>query len=150
MDSYRPPAAPGAGAVAMPIDRRRFLALAGSAAAWTVLQPVLTAPAWARHIAAAPVALQPWWLPAEAPAGAPRGGRALFPFSVRRRTNRLDYDGRAILMEHAAQLAAQASDGVRLHWLDDRSGIQALADLAHDATRATVLDRRAEAERFAW
>jgi hypothetical protein len=239
---------PAAGPAGTPIDRRRFLALAGTAAAWTVLHPVVTAaPAWARRLATVPVPLQPWWLPAEAPLGAleqaraligaavlapshwntqpwrfevegesvrllldpsralpvldpdqrhacvalgaalenllvaarawglrtsvrylpadrgrgvlaevtwtpgdPRRDHALFPYIVRRRTNRLDYDGRAILMEHAAQLTAQASDGVRVHWLDDRAGIRALGDVAHDATRATVLYRRAEAERFAW
>ncbi len=237
-----------AGVGGMPLDRRRFLALAGSAAAWTILQPALgSAPAWARRLAAPPMVLQPWSLPADTPAGAieqargligaavlapshwntqpwrfevegesvrllldpqrtlpvldpdlrashaalgaalenllvaarawglrtsvryfpaDRGrgvaaevtwtpgeahrDRALFGAITRRRTNRTEYDGRAILMEHAAQLTAQVPDGVRLHWMDDRTAIRQMADVAHEATRATVLDRRAERERFAW
>lgn len=83
-------------------------------------------------------------------AGEPRRDRTLFRAIVERRTNRHNYDGRAILMDHAAQLTAQAPDGFHLHWVDDRSALHAVADVAHDATRAQVFDHRAEAECWGW
>jgi nitroreductase len=80
---------------------------------------------------------------------APRD-RDLFAAITRRRTNRRDYDGRAITLQDGAQLMAQAPDGCALHWLDDRAAIRAVSELAYEAERAQVADRRAQAERFAW
>ncbi|HET7226235.1 MAG TPA: hypothetical protein VFK69_11040 [Candidatus Eisenbacteria bacterium] len=112
-----------------------------AARAWGLRTTVRAFPADRPHHTVAEVG----WTPGE-----PRRDRTLFPAIVERRTNRRDYDGRAILMEHAAQLAMQASDGFHLHWADDRGTLHALADAAHDATRARVMDRRAEAECWAW
>ena len=109
--------------------------------AWGLRTSVRYAPGDRVHGVAAEVA----WNGREA-----RRDRTLAPWIVQRRTNRHDYDGRAILMLHAAQLTAQASDSVRLHWVDDRGTIRGLADFVHDVTRAGMMDRRAEAERFAW
>jgi hypothetical protein len=67
-----------------------------------------------------------------------------------RRTNRKDYDGRAILPQTRAQLTAQVSDGLFLHWIDERDPMRDVADLIHDATRERILDPRSEAEQFAW
>jgi nitroreductase len=82
--------------------------------------------------------------------GDQRRDRGLFGAIVERRTNRREFDGRGIFMQNRAQLIAQAQDGFRIHWLDDREGIQRIADLAHDAVHARVLDHRAEAEQFSW
>jgi hypothetical protein len=80
---------------------------------------------------------------------APRD-RALFDAIPRRRTNRRDYDGRAVTLTSSAQLIAQASEDCAVHWLDDRNAIRAIAELVGDVERAQVRDRRAAAERFAW
>jgi len=76
--------------------------------------------------------------------------RALFHAIVDRRTNRREYDGRGLFRENRAALSVQVPDGFRLHWIDDRDRIRAIAQLAHDAVRAQVMDRQAQAERFAW
>lgn len=80
---------------------------------------------------------------------APRD-RALFDAIPRRRTNRRDYDGRAVTLASSAQLMAQASDECAVHWLDERDAIRGLAEVVGEAERAQVRDRRAAAERFAW
>ena len=100
------------------------------------------------------------YLPANDPTGAvaevswsggeaPRD-RALLEAIVDRRTNRHEYDGRGLFRENRAALSGQATDGFRLHWLDDRDHIQALGQLAHDAVHAQVMDRAAQTECFAW
>lgn len=50
--------------VTVPIDRRRFLLIAGGAAAYLSLRPHLS---WAQKLGRDDVPLQPWTLPAEAP-----------------------------------------------------------------------------------
>jgi nitroreductase len=82
--------------------------------------------------------------------GEPRRDRALFAAIPDRRTNRRDYDGRAIFAQNRAQLAAQVPEGLFLHWLDDRDALRAVSDVVYEATHAQVMDARAEAERFAW
>lgn len=81
--------------------------------------------------------------------GAPRD-RALLEAIVDRRTNRRDYDGRGLFRENRAALSGQATEGFRLHWIDDRDRIQAFGQLAHDAVHAQVMDHAAQAESFAW
>ncbi len=82
--------------------------------------------------------------------GGPRRDRELFGALTRRHTNRRNYDGRALLPVARAQLSAQVADGSRLYWVDDRDGLHDLADLAHDAVRALVSDRRCQAEQRGW
>jgi len=76
--------------------------------------------------------------------------RALFLAIVDRRTNRREYDGRGLFRENRAALSVQVPDGFRLHWIDDRDRIQTIGQLAHDAVHEQVMDRQAQAERFAW
>ncbi len=80
---------------------------------------------------------------------APRD-RALFHAIVDRRTNRHEYDGRGLFRENRAALSVQVPDGFRLHWIDDRDRIEAIGQLAHDAVHEQVMERKAQAERFAW
>jgi hypothetical protein len=61
------------------LGRREFLVVVCGAAAYTVLRPV---DAWARHARVGAVALQPWTLPAEAPAGGLDLARALVGAAV--------------------------------------------------------------------
>ena len=82
--------------------------------------------------------------------GGPRRDRALFEMIPERRTNRRSYDGRGIYPQNRAQLLAQFSGDTRLHWLDDHDQLRAIADLAHDATRAQGEDRRAATEQASW
>jgi hypothetical protein len=91
------------------------------------------------------VVAQVSWAEGEAPRDRPMAAAI-----TRRRTNRRDYDGRAITLQDGAQLMAQAPDGCAVHWIDDRAAIRAVADIAFEAERAQVGDRRAQAERFAW
>lgn len=106
------------------------------------LRPTVTyAPAGSAHGAVATVS----WANGEA-----RRDRALFAAIPLRCTNRRHYDGRGIIMPNRAQLLAQVPDELRVHWLDDHDGIRAVADLAHEATRAEERDSRAAAERFSW
>ncbi|HEY3214992.1 MAG TPA: hypothetical protein VGK93_00730 [Candidatus Eisenbacteria bacterium] len=79
-----------------------------------------------------------------------RRDRELFAAIPNRRTNRRGYDGRGIFMQNRAALAAQVSDDLRLHWVDDREQMRAIADLVHDATRAQVLNPAAQAEHLSW
>jgi hypothetical protein len=83
-------------------------------------------------------------------AGGPRRDRELFGALTGRRTNRRNYDGRALVPQARAQLSAQVADGSRLYWIDDRDGLRDLADLAHESVHAQVSDRRSEAEQRAW
>ena len=83
-------------------------------------------------------------------AGEPYRDRDLFVAIPERRTNRLNYDSRGLFMQNRAALSALVSDDLRIHWLDDRDQIARVADLVHEATRDQVLDRRAQAEHFAW
>ncbi|MGH7729779.1 MAG: Acg family FMN-binding oxidoreductase [Candidatus Eiseniibacteriota bacterium] len=76
--------------------------------------------------------------------------RGLFHAIVERRTNRHEYDGRGLFRENRAALSIQVSHDFRLHWIDDRERIQAIGQLTHDAVHEQVLDRAAQAERFAW
>jgi len=82
--------------------------------------------------------------------GEPQRDRDLFAAIPERRTNRRNYDGRGIFMQNRATLTALIPEDLRIHWIDDRDQIDRIADLVHDATRDQVLDRRAQAERFAW
>ena len=59
--------------------RREFLVVAGGAAAYAALRP---AAAWARRVRGAAAPLQPWTLPAEAPAAALDLARALIGAAV--------------------------------------------------------------------
>jgi nitroreductase len=61
------------------LDRRRFLVLAGGAAAYTVLRPHL---AWARRVGSELPVLQPWSLPADPPANPLELTRALIGAAV--------------------------------------------------------------------
>jgi hypothetical protein len=81
------------------------------------------------------------WNPGEAPRD-----RALLDAIVDRRTNRQNYDGRGLFRENRAALSGQTTEEFRLHWIDDRDGIDALGQLAHDAVHAQVMDRAAQAE----
>jgi len=76
--------------------------------------------------------------------------RAMLAAIPDRRTNRREYDGRGVYLQNRAQLTAQIPEGLRLHWVDDRATLGRLADAAHDAVRARVLDARAQAEQFGW
>ncbi len=231
-------------AMPAPLDRRRFLIMAGSAAAYVALRPHL---ALARRAAAPPPGLQPWSLPGDPPGNAidlsraligaavlapshwnaqpwryevegnsirivadathalpitdpdrrsmmiglgaalenlliaarawglrptveylpedaahevvarvrwsegdARRDRALFAAIPERRTNRREYDGRAIYPQNRAQLLAQVPSEFMLHWLDDGASMRGLADLAHDAARAQGEDHAAAAEQERW
>jgi hypothetical protein len=76
--------------------------------------------------------------------------QGMFAAIAERRTNRRNYDGRGILSQSRAQLSSQIPDDLRLHWLDERDAVRAVADVARDAVHAQVMDRRLETERFAW
>jgi len=85
------------------------------------------------------------WQPAER-----TRDRLLFPALLARRTNARSYDGRAIPGAARGQLLAQVGEEVRVHWLEDRDDIHAIAELVHDAVAAGMADRAAEAERWPW
>ena len=85
------------------------------------------------------------WHPGERPRD-----RLLYSALAERRTNSRPYDGRAITLPSRSQLLTQASDDVRVHWLDDRADVRAIAGIVHDATEASLNDRRAQAERMLW
>jgi hypothetical protein len=76
--------------------------------------------------------------------------RGLFSSIIERRTNRHDYDGRAIFTQNRVQLSAQVPDGIGLHWIDDRDRMRRVADLTHEATHAQMSDTRAQAEQYSW
>jgi hypothetical protein len=83
-------------------------------------------------------------------AGEPPRDRALFHAIVERRTNRDDYDERGLFRENRDALSVQVPADFRLYWIDDREQMRAVAELVHDAVHEQVMDRRAQAERFAW
>jgi hypothetical protein len=83
-------------------------------------------------------------------AGGPVRDRALYAAIPDRRTNRHEYDGRGLFAENRAALSAQVPDDFRLHWIDDRAAMRSIADLAFEAVRDQILDRRAQAECFGW
>lgn len=91
------------------------------------------------------VAARVTWTVAEA-----RRDRVLFSAIPLRRTNRRDYDERGIYMQNRAALSAQVPGEVRIHWIDERDRINALADLVQEATEAQMRDRRVQNEQFAW
>jgi hypothetical protein len=74
----------------------------------------------------------------------------MFAAVPERRTNRREYDGRAILPQARAQLTAQVPETLALHWIDERDGLRDAADVIHDATREQILDPRIQAEQFGW
>lgn len=85
------------------------------------------------------------WTPGE------RGrDRLLFSALTERRSNAHSYDGRAISIPSRSQLQAQVGEEVRVHWLEDRSDVNAVADLVHDAVEQVQDDRRAQRERAQW
>jgi len=92
-----------------------------------------------------PTVAEMTWTPGDV-----RRDRAFFTAISDRRTNRRDYDGRGIFPQNRAQLMSQASEDLRLYWLDDRDAMRAVADVAHDAVHARVSNRRAEAEQRVW
>jgi hypothetical protein len=76
--------------------------------------------------------------------------RLLFGALTERRSNSRPYDRRAISAPSRVQLLAQFGEEVRVHWLEERSDLEAVARIAHDATVAVMSDRRAQAERAVW
>jgi len=230
--------------VSVPLDRRRFLIVAGGAAAWISLRPY---EGLAQKLASAPMPLQPWRLPDDPPvdplelqraliaaailapshwnsqpwrfeaepdairlvadvsralpvtdpdrrwmmaslgaalenmlvaarawgliptvkyfpyggrgqvvaevsyvAGDVRRDRPYFHSLTERRTNRRNYDGRGLFMENRAKVNAQAPDGVKLHWIDDRDSIEAVADVVRDVVRDQTYNEAYQRERFSW
>ena len=95
------------------LGRREFLIVVGGAAAYTALRPV---DAWARHARAGAVALQPWALPAEAPAGgldlarALVGAAVLAPSDWNTQPWRFEVDPESIRLLADAQRALPTSD----------------------------------------
>ena len=85
------------------------------------------------------------WQPAER-----ARDRLLYSALTERRSNPHPYDGRAIAIQSRTQLLAQVGEEVRVHWLEDRDEVRAVADIAHDGVEAVMADRRAQAERSAW
>jgi nitroreductase len=112
-----------------------------AARAWGLRPTVTYGPGGGATGAVAEVA----WTPGEA-----IRDRGLFHAIVERRTNRSDYDERGLFRENRAALTVQIPDDLRLYWIDDREQMRAIGELAHDAVHDQVMDRRAQAERFAW
>jgi len=82
--------------------------------------------------------------------GEPARDRTLFSAITDRRTNRQDFDGRAIFLQNRTLLMAQISDEFRLHWIDDRDRLRAVADIVHDAVVQRMRNTRAQQEQYAW
>ena len=95
------------------LGRREFLVVVGCAAAYTALRPV---DAWARHGRAGAIALQPWTLPAEAPAGGLDlartlvGAAVLAPSDWNTQPWRFDVDPGSIRLRVDPQRALPTSD----------------------------------------
>lgn len=100
---------------------------------------------YAPHQGANGVVAEVSWTP-----GDQRRDRSLFGMIRERRTNRRDYDGRALFTQNRAQLTAQVPEGINLHWIDDRDRVGRVADLVHEATRLQMNDARAQAEQYGW
>jgi hypothetical protein len=113
--SLRSPRAPGVPEPGLPrrLDRREFLIAVGGAAAFVALGP---ADAWARRLRNGAAALQPWALPAEAPAsglGLARalvGAAVLAPSDWNTQPWRFDVDPGSIRLFADAQRALPTSD----------------------------------------
>jgi nitroreductase len=112
-----------------------------AARAWGLHPSVDYFPSGVSH----PVVAQVSWTDGE-----PRRDRGLFAAIPARRTNRRTFDGRGIYPQNRAQLLAQIPGDFALHWIDDRTGMRHIADLAHDASLTQDNDRRAAAEQGAW
>jgi hypothetical protein len=82
--------------------------------------------------------------------GDARRDRHMFAAIPDRRTNRREYDGRGLIMQNRAQLTAQVQEGFRLHWIDDRETVNAIADVARDAVSSRTRDPRAQGEVYSW
>ena len=76
--------------------------------------------------------------------------RLLYSAITERRSNPHPFDGRAIAIQSRTQLLAQVGEEVRVHWLEDRDEVHAVADIAHDGVEAAMADKRAQAERLSW
>jgi hypothetical protein len=76
--------------------------------------------------------------------------RLLYSALTERRSNPRPFDGRAIAIQSRTQLLAQVGEEVRVHWLEDRDDVRAVADFAHDGVEAVMADKRAQVERSAW
>jgi hypothetical protein len=76
--------------------------------------------------------------------------RLLYSALTERRSNPHPFDGRAIAIQSRSQLLAQVGEEVRVHWLEDRDDVRAIADIAHDGVEAVMANKRAQAERQAW
>jgi len=85
------------------------------------------------------------WQPGEL-----RRDRVLFAAIPDRRSNPRHFDGRGVTMQSRAQLLAQIPDDLRLHWLEDRAEIRAVAGIVHDATLLRARDAAAQNERYRW
>ena len=82
------------------------------------------------------------WQPAER-----SRDRLLYSALTERRSNPHPFDGRAIAIQSRTQLLAQVGEEVRVHWLEDRDDVRAVADIAHDGVEAAMADKRAQGER---
>jgi hypothetical protein len=113
--SLRSPQVSGAPEPGLPraLGRREFLVVAGGAAAFMALRPV---DAWARRARASAIALQPWALPAEAPAGGLDlartlvGAAVLAPSDWNTQPWRFEVDPGSIRLFADAQRALPTSD----------------------------------------
>jgi len=85
------------------------------------------------------------WTPGEQ-----RRDRSLFTMIRERRTNRRDYDGRALFTQNRAQLTAQVPEGLSVHWIDGKDRLERVSDLVHEATRHQMNDQRCQAEQYGW
>jgi hypothetical protein len=94
---------------------------------------------------AALVAAAVSWQPAER-----ARDRLLYSALTERRSNAHPFDGRAIAIQSRTQLLAQVGEEVRVHWLEDRDDVRAIADIAHDGVEVVMADKRAQAERLTW
>ncbi len=85
-------------------------------------------------------------------APAPQGPRDRLLFSAipERRTNRHDYDGRGIYPQNRATLAAQVTDDLRMHWIEEHDRLKSVAELAADAAETRTRDRHEQRERWGW
>lgn len=97
------------------------------------------------HEGAGGVVAEVSWTP-----GDQRRDRSLFAMIRERRTNRRDYDGRALFTQNRAQLSAQVPEGLSVHWMDGRERLDRIADLVHEATRQQMNDARSQAEQYGW
>jgi nitroreductase len=83
-------------------------------------------------------------------AGGPGRDPTMLQALTARRTHRGDFDQLGLYDEHRAALEATVPADFRIHWLEERETIEAIGEIAHDATHEQVSDPRIEAERYAW